>query len=1183
MSWRAYGHRGRSGRYKCPAAAFLITVLAAGLIRKSVHAGADVITPRAASQVLSLFKVSEEWPSRSLGNHRVRLQLDDDAEMAWARVEWRLPGLQMEDRQPVLINEHTGRRVSVVVVSATSDAAEILFEANDSARRRGGARGDRRRRPGELRRQADDSYTYDESTPVAWKPRTEAGCQCTGYKNAHGFGAHCKAWEEGLDPNQTPWCYVSTTCRADDVRRGSFGEAFVNCAPVYAEDSAGSARGLASDDADDDEIAEQWPADGRQLGARRRLGRPSTFLLYYLPFDDGPCATGPASSCTSYYAGTSGSGGHGRLPSSAQHRQRARAVLGQADWRAAVSSATVVGFEARTARDSFHPMEVAATAVEMRAVRAHCASRGRRLLVWAEDRTHPIRMLDRLPIRWLAAGVPAPRTVVHAGTALRGEFYTWQLGVHAPLASVRVLPRWAALHGPGGESIPAWRLRCINVPNGSAQAADGVQLLTGAVQPLWLGVDVPLDVRPGTYRGRVRVVEVLPGGGGGSGGGGGGGGTAAEEEVALELHVEDGAIEQHGDSELWRHSRLRWLDSTAGEGTVAVDTRGGGVGARRSRADVWQPVSLDEATMTMSASGRRAIGLSRRGLPLSLKVGDLELLAEPVQLRLLAAGASAGGAAPSSHEIRWSAAAGAPSFVQTASGGIQWRAVGAVSSTATTMPAGCRGMAVELSGELHTDGLAQVRMPPPRFPCPQTPRPSTPAAFSPAVRRAPPPSPCSMTAAPGRRLAAPAVPIPASAPLTAAPPCPHLPPFSPPPPQVAISLRAAAGGSCALADVQLRLPLVERATRLINGFGIKGAARPERVVFKWDVVTEDPGGGHGQAGLNCRVWLGSAAAGVQLNLQGLEQSKSAAASHCGNDEDGRLVCDDLTDAQYNVALGSTAWANRHAGGATVQLEPASTRPTLGGARRRRLARRGAVPDPAGSGGGQVAVLSVFTGALVVGAAEPILLPFRLLLTPVRGAGLPHAADFGTRYFHMQRYTTVAQATAAAPQPWIILHQGNQLNPYINYPFLTVERLRAYVREAHAVGAKVKLYYTVRELSTSAVELWALRSLGGEVIVPSRRSAGHAWLKEHVRANYSAAWHERLADGEVDASVHTPAFTTRWDNYWIEGILWLVRNVDIDGIYLDGAPCARTRAICPGAHAVRAHVHAPVRVGVRVSA
>jgi len=119
---------------------------------------------------------------------------------------------------------------------------------------------------------------------------------------------------------------------------------------------------------------------------------------------------------------------------------------------------------------------------------------------------------------------------------------------------------------------------------------------------------------------------------------------------------------------------------------------------------------------------------------------------------------------------------------------------------------------------------------------------------------------------------------------------------------------------------------------------------------------------------------------------------------------------------------------------------------------------------------------------------------------------------------------------------------------------------------------------VRELSTSAVELWALRALRGEVIIrSSAKAAGHTWLREHLRSNYTAAWHEVLAltnpspklppthltpnsptlntaftlrqvlaSGEVDAAVQTPAFTTRWDNYWIEGILWLVRNLDIDG-------------------------------------
>lgn len=106
--------------------------------------------------------------------------------------------------------------------------------------------------------------------------------------------------------------------------------------------------------------------------------------------------------------------------------------------------------------------------------------------------------------------------------------------------------------------------------------------------------------------------------------------------------------------------------------------------------------------------------------------------------------------------------------------------------------------------------------------------------------------------------------------------------------------------------------------------------------------------------------------------------------------------------------------------------------------------------------------------------------------------------------------------------------------------------------------KVKLYYTVRELSSYAVELWALKALRGELLISSRgKVGGHVWLREHIRANYTAAWHEVLASGAVDAAIQTPAFTSRWDNYWIEGILWLARNLDIDGIYLDGAPYERT--------------------------
>ena len=661
--------------------------------------------------------------------------------------------------------------------------------------------------------------------------------------------------------------------------------------------------------------------------------------------------------------------------------------------------------------------------------------------MWPEARSHPIRMLSTLPARWVALGANPPGGASFSGVAQRGEFFVWQLGAYAPLAPVTVRASWSAFVGRRTASrLPTSAIRCVNQPNGSAAAADGLTLQTGEVLPLWFGLDVPSGARPDTYEGYIQLAELR------------GGAPSREERVAVRVEVEDKLVEQSGDNELWRHSRLRWLDSAVGQQEEAAKVNG-------DRADVWRPVEWDAATTTATASGRRAVRLSRRGLPSSLKVGATELLTAPMQLRLVLPRQAA------ANELRWAAS----DFKATAGSGgsVAWEARGSVDleTAASAGARGCAGLRVEVSGEMYTDGASQL-----------------------------------------------------AATLT-------LP-------------EGAESGGCTLADVQLVAPLAEEQTRLINGFGYKvserggmprpqrlvwrrptihrpspfctrslcegpgearqaapptpflsprqGATRPDEVKWRWDDPVE-----HAQRGLNCRVWLGSWAAGLQINLQGMEQSQSAAASHCGNDENGMLQCEDLSNAQYNVALGSSVWNNANRGSAAITVLPVSAR------KRRRLRTRLSTGEPPG-----VASLVISSGEVTLQRAVPLKLPFRLLLTPVRGAGKELRADFSTRYFHMQRYTPVSAAVASAPKPWIILHQGNQLNPYINYPFHTVDSLREYVKEAHAAGARVKLYYTVRELSTYATELWALRALRGEVLVSSKVARGHAWLREHIRDNYT---------------------------------------------------------------------------------
>ena len=58
----------------------------------------------------------------------------------------------------------------------------------------------------------------------------------------------------------------------------------------------------------------------------------------------------------------------------------------------------------------------------------------------------------------------------------------------------------------------------------------------------------------------------------------------------------------------------------------------------------------------------------------------------------------------------------------------------------------------------------------------------------------------------------------------------------------------------------------------------------------------------------------------------------------------------------------------------------------------------------------VAISSQVCWELIFSLGTGAKLSWRLMLTPVRGGGAPIHAAFDTRYFHMQRYASVEQAT-----------------------------------------------------------------------------------------------------------------------------------------------------------------------------
>jgi hypothetical protein len=210
-------------------------------------------------------------------------------------------------------------------------------------------------------------------------------------------------------------------------------------------------------------------------------------------------------------------------------------------------------------------------------------------------------------------------------------------------------------------------------------------------------------------------------------------------------------------------------------------------------------------------------------------------------------------------------------------------------------------------------------------------------------------------------------------------------------------------------------------------------------------------------------------------------------------------------------------------------------------------------DNRGKGGcrlaeqGPVFKVSCYSGPRVIRPGETLRYDFRLMVTPFKP--IDPGAHFATRYVH--QYKPIDEVIANGANT-INIHHATAINPWINYPFLTRKELKAYVDEAHAKGLKVKIYNTVRELSNRAPELFALRSLGTEVISPGP-GGGFSWLQEHLDSNYIAAW---FVPAIKDAAVINSGMS-RWHNYYVEGLDYLMRSVGIDGLYIDDLAFDRT--------------------------
>lgn len=300
---------------------------------------------------------------------------------------------------------------------------------------------------------------------------------------------------------------------------------------------------------------------------------------------------------------------------------------------------------------------------------------------------------------------------------------------------------------------------------------------------------------------------------------------------------------------------------------------------------------------------------------------------------------------------------------------------------------------------------------------------------------------------------------------------------------IAYKVTLVAREDASVEDVALRTHLASGVGRYMMGLGEKGGYCPNDLRWKWDVEKNQDA-----------VWVGDVNAGIQIRLY-----------------DNKYERPLNTNFYHQKPLHMpVSWCNAGNGGIDIHNAADGTR------------------------------INAYSGKRSVKKGDRLYYYFNLALTPFRP--IDTDKQWRERYHHNYEFLDGIQKRGANV---INIHHANAINPFINYPFLRTKEMKAYIDGAHARDMKVKIYNTVRELSNSCVEMFALRSLGNEIFSEGP-GGGFSWLQEHLDQNYIGAW---FVPGLKNAAIVNSGIS-RWHNYYLEGLDWLMKNVGIDGLYID---------------------------------
>ena len=327
------------------------------------------------------------------------------------------------------------------------------------------------------------------------------------------------------------------------------------------------------------------------------------------------------------------------------------------------------------------------------------------------------------------------------------------------------------------------------------------------------------------------------------------------------------------------------------------------------------------------------------------------------------------------------------------------------------------------------------------------------------------------------------------------------------------SLKLTAKKPLIIRDIRLEVPVAKDKAEYMMGLGHEGGYRSPEWRWKWDVTRNQD-----------MLWIGAVNGGLRIKWKAENYIRP------------------LINVYYKFGPLNlpASWGNNGKGGVDVVQK------------------------------GGNAVVNAYSGDRELSSGEVLNYNFELLLTPFRT--IDRKIKFGDRYYHGGGTNTsvkVGDAISAGANV-INIHHAEDIYPFINYPYLdpNVSELKSLTEAAHKKNIRIKFYYTTRELTKNLPEFWAFYSLNGEIIYPGPGNESKTvinpkgpdkWLVQNLRENYIPAWYNVIKEGkfkdEIDLSVITTP-DSRLNNFYVAGLEWMVKNIGIDGVYIDDSALDR---------------------------